>query len=137
MYNMRQKHGGRVLTFDMRSRAKYHQAHIYDSISFPVDLCDEQFFMQWDTTRIANEIIKNKEKLSLFKTRKRLFISIIAGSEDVQTLLQVLPMLFCDEHLIRFKECPIFQGKKIAIEDVILNINDFKFRSSPLEMLFC
>ena len=84
---MRQKHAGRVLTFDMRSRAKYHQAHLVDSISFPVDLCDEKFFIEWNTPKIEKEIIKNKEKLSLFKNRKRLFISVVAGSEELQGLL--------------------------------------------------
>jgi hypothetical protein len=40
-------------------------------------------------------------------------------------------MLFCDEYLIKFKECPVFQGKKIAIEDVILNFNDLNLGSLP------
>ena len=63
MYNLRQKNPGLVLTFDMRSRAKYHQAHLIDSLSFPVDLCDEEFFIKWDPQRIEKEIIKNKVKL--------------------------------------------------------------------------
>ena len=67
MYNMRQNHAGHVLTFDMRSRAKYHAAHIFDSLSFPIDLCDEEFFIKWNPDRIIKEIIRNKEKLTLFK----------------------------------------------------------------------
>lgn len=83
----------------MRSRAKYHAAHIFDSISFPVDLCDEKFFIEWNPETIMKEIIRNKEKLSLFKNRKRQFISIIAGSEDIQSMLKVLPMIFSYEKL--------------------------------------
>jgi hypothetical protein len=70
---------GKMLTFDLRSRMNYHQAHLKDSISFPIDLCDEEFFMKWDVQRIQNDILKNKEKIALFKNRKRLFINIIAG----------------------------------------------------------
>lgn len=103
MYNLRQKHANRMLTFDLRSRAKYHQAHLVDSVSFPIDLCDERFFIDWNAEYIEREIIKNKEKLALFKTRKRLFICVIAGSEEVQDLLQVLPMIFKSEHLERFE----------------------------------
>jgi hypothetical protein len=102
----------------MRSRAAYHAAHLVDSISFPVDLCNEEFFSQWNPSMIEREIIKNKEKLNLFKNRRRMFISIIAGNEELQTLIQVLPMLFKNEHLSRFKECPVYKGKKIALEDV-------------------
>jgi hypothetical protein len=121
MYNMRQKHMGRVLTFDMRSRARYHQAHLLDSVSFPVDLCDEEFFIKWDPQRIEKEIIKNKEKLTLFKNRKRLFISIIAGSEEIQSLLQVVPILFRHEHLMNFEGCPVFRGRRVSMEDVRFN----------------
>jgi len=109
-----------MLTFDMRSRANYHAAHIFDSISFPVDLCSEEFFVKWDPKQIETEIIKNKEKLQLFKNRRRLFISIIAGSEEVQSMLNIMPMLFSDQHIKKFKECPVFMGKKVAMEDVIL-----------------
>lgn len=118
MYNTRQKHAGKVLTFDMRSRANYHAAHIFDSISFPVDLCSEDFFVNWNPKLIETEIIKNKEKLQLFKNRRRLFISIIAGSEEIQSMLNIIPMLFSDQHLKSFKECPVFMGKKVAMEDV-------------------
>jgi hypothetical protein len=83
-----------------------------------VDLCAEEFFVNWDTKHIESEIIKNKEKLQLFKNRRRLFISIIAGSEEVQSMLSILPMLFSDEHIQNFEECPVFQGKKVAMEDV-------------------
>ena len=117
---MRQKHAGKMLTFDMRSRANYHAAHIFDSISFPVDLCSEEFFVKWDPKHIEKEIIKNKEKLQLFKNRRRLFISIIAGSEEVQSMLNIIPMLFSDQHIKQFKECPLFMGKKVAMEDVSL-----------------
>jgi hypothetical protein len=48
-----------------------------------VDLCDESFFIKWDPGRLEREIIKNKEKLALFKNRKRLYINIIAGNEDI------------------------------------------------------
>lgn len=48
-----------------------------DSISFPVDLCDEEFFIKWEVKRIMAEILKNKEKRRLFNERKRLFIKII------------------------------------------------------------
>ena len=107
-----------MLTFDMRTRFNYHQAHIFDSISFPVDLCAEEFFVNWETKHIESEIIKNKEKLQLFKNRRRLFISVIAGSEEVQSMLSILPMLFSDKHIEKFKECPVFHGKKVAMEDV-------------------
>ena len=109
----------------MRSRFNYHSAHIFDSISFPVDLCQEDFFVNWDTKHIETEIIKNKEKLQLFKNRRRLFISIIAGSEEVQSMLQILPMLFSDQHIQKFRECPVFKGKKVAMEDVrnLLRLN--------------
>lgn len=60
----------------------YHQAHLKDSISFPIDLCDEEFFIKWDVNYIQNHILKNKEKKELFKNRKRLFINIIASQED-------------------------------------------------------
>jgi hypothetical protein len=108
----------------MRSRAKYHAAHIFDSVSFPVDLCDERFFVGWDPERIMREIIKNKEKYNLFKNRKRQFISIIAGCEDIQSMLEVLPMIYSYEKMRNFKECPQFKGRRIAIEDVRHNLND-------------
>ena len=54
-------------------------AHLKDSISFPLDMCDEDFFMKWDINLIMNDIIKNKDKLNLFKNRKRIFINIIVG----------------------------------------------------------
>ena len=44
----------------------YHQAHLKDSISFPVDLCDEEFFIKWDIKKILSEILKNKDKKKLF-----------------------------------------------------------------------
>ena len=102
----------------MRSRARYHAAHIFDSLSFPIDLCDEDFFINWDSERITKEIIKNKEKLQLFKTRKRQFISIIAGSEDIASMLEYLPMIYDEEKLRKFTECAHFKGRKAAIEDV-------------------
>ncbi len=52
-----------MLTFDLRSRYNYHQAHIKDSISFPLDLCDEKFFIDWDFDYIIKNILKNKEKI--------------------------------------------------------------------------
>ena len=72
-----------MLTFDLRSGMQYHQAHLKDSISFPIDMCDEEFFVKWDVPKIEKEVIKNKEKLLLFKQRKRLFVNIIAGEEDI------------------------------------------------------
>ena len=71
-------------------------AHLKDSVSFPLDLCDEYFFMKWDTNVIMKDIIKNKEKGLLFKNRKRLFINIIVGQEDIQPLLNLAPMVFHD-----------------------------------------
>ena len=121
MYNIRQKHKRQVLTFDMRSRAHYHAAHLLDSISFPLDLCDEQFFIAWDPARIEHDIIKNKEKNVLFKNRKRMFISIVAANEDIQSLLKLLPMVFSTEHLLKFKECPVFEGRSVSMEDVFLD----------------
>ena len=105
----------------MRSRARYHAAHIFESISFPIDLCDEDFFIHWDPEKITKEIIKNKEKLQLFKQRKRQFISIIAGSEDVASMLEFLPMIFNEEKLRNFTECAHYKGRKAAIEDVSTN----------------
>ena len=102
----------------MRSRARYHAAHIFDSLSFPIDLCDEDFFINWDSERITKEIIKNKEKLQFFKTRKRQFISIIAGSEDIASMLEYLPMIYNEEKLRKFTECAHYKGRKAAIEDV-------------------
>jgi hypothetical protein len=83
-----------------------------------VDLCDESFFIQWDPARLEKEIIKNKEKLCLFKNRRRLYINIIAGNEDVQGLLQVLPIIFSEEHLAKFQNCPVYRGRKVSMEDV-------------------
>lgn len=88
-----------MLTFDLRSRMNYHQAHLKDSLSFPIDLCDEEFFTKWDVNWIEKEIIKNKEKHLLFRSRKRLFINIIAGQQDIQTILFSAGMLFNDQHL--------------------------------------
>ena len=104
----------------MRSRARYHAAHIIDSVSFPIDLCGEDFFVEWDAERIAREIIKNKEKLHLFKMRKRLFITVIAGAtEDIAKILDVMPLIFNDKKMRGFAEgCPHYQGRKTAIEDV-------------------
>ena len=102
----------------MRSRAQYHAAHIIDSVSFPVDLCDENFFIKWDPEAIQKDIIKNKEKSVLFRNRKRMYISIVAGNEEVQALLNVLPMVFSGEHLDRISECPVINGRKGAYEDV-------------------
>ena len=77
MYNHHQ-HLGKMLIFDLRSRWNFHQAHLKDSISFPLDLCDENFFINWDPKYIEG-IIKNAEKNALFKNRKRLFVYIIAA----------------------------------------------------------
>jgi hypothetical protein len=38
----------------------------------------------------------------------------------VQSMLNIMPMLFSDQHIKQFKECPVFMGKKVAMEDVIL-----------------
>jgi hypothetical protein len=105
----------------LRSRARYHAAHIFDSLSFPIDLCDEDFFINWDSERITKEIIKNKDKLQLFKSRKRQFISIIAGSEDIASMLEFLPMIFNEDNLRKFTECAHYKGRKVAIEDVSNN----------------
>lgn len=102
----------------MRSRARYHAAHIFDSLSFPIDLCDEDFFINWDPERITKEIIKNQEKLKLFKTRKRQFISVIAGSEDIKGMLEYLPMIFDEAKFRGFKGCCQYKGRKVALEDV-------------------
>jgi hypothetical protein len=72
-----------MLVFDMRSRYNFHQCHIKDSISFPIDLCNEEFFIKWDTADILKHIIKNKVKQEIFKDRKRLFVYIIAGQNDL------------------------------------------------------
>lgn len=79
MYNNLQHLMGKMLTLDLRSRSNYHMAHLKDSINFPIDLCDEEFFMKWDVNHILKEILKNKEKINLFKNRKRLYINIITG----------------------------------------------------------
>ena len=78
MYNNYQ-HLGRMLVFDLRSRLNFHYGHVIDSLSFPLDLCDENFFINWDPEVVTSKIIKNKEKVNLFKQRKRLFIYIIAS----------------------------------------------------------
>jgi hypothetical protein len=64
---------------DLRSRNNYHQAHIKDSISLPLDLCDEDFFINWDPAKVQGTILKNKIKVNAFKDRKRKFIYLIAG----------------------------------------------------------
>lgn len=106
-----------MLTFDMRSRMNYHQAHLKDSISFPIDLCDEEFFIRWDVNYIQNHILKNKEKQGLFRNRKRLFINIIAAQEDLQTFMFSAGMLFNDQHLKMMQMNPMF-NKKQTLEDV-------------------
>lgn len=82
IYNNTQ-HLGKMLIFDLRSRMNYHDVHLKDSISFPIDLCDEDFFIRWDPNYIQSNIIKNKEKLSLFKSRKRLYVQIIVAQNDI------------------------------------------------------
>ena len=78
----------------MRSRARYHKAHIKDSINFPVDMCDENFFINWDSKNVEKELIKNKQKKQLFINRKRLFIYIIPAEGDIASLTMLLPMIF-------------------------------------------
>jgi len=82
IFNMKQ-HYGKLLVFDLRPRLDYHKAHLKNSLSFPIDLCKEEFFINWDPTRVEREIIKNKEKLNLFRNRKRLFVVIIPSQEDI------------------------------------------------------
>lgn len=108
------------LILDTRSRMNYHQAHLKDSISFPLDLCDEQFFISWDSSYIQNHILKNKEKQNLFKNRKRMYINIVTGHEDIQTLLYQANMLFNDSHLKMMKMNPMF-NKRQTLEDVSIN----------------
>ena len=67
--------------------------------------------MKWDVTKILNEILKNKEKINLFKNRKRLFINIICGQEDLQTILFSATMLFNDGHIKNLQMNPMFNRK--------------------------
>lgn len=109
--------GGKILTLDLRSRMNYHMAHLTDSLSFPIDLCNEEFFVKWDVNHIMKDIIKNKEKLNLFKNRKRLFIYIIAGDTDVYSQLQNISAVFSTPYLEILKNNPTL-GNKQALEDV-------------------
>eukprot|EP00347_Sterkiella_histriomuscorum_P011202 403373359 len=118
MFNHQQGSNGKMLTFDMRSRMNYHQAHLKDSISFPIDLCDEEFFIRWDVNYIQNHILKNKEKQSLFRNRKRLFVNIIAGQEDIQTIMFQAGMLFNEQHMKMMQINPMF-NKKQSLEDIL------------------
>lgn len=68
-----------MLVFDLRSRLNFHYGHVVDSLSFPLDLCDENFFINWDPENVINKLIRNKEKINLFKNRKRLFVHIVAS----------------------------------------------------------
>lgn len=106
IFNSSQHSSGKILTFDMRSCMNYHQVHLKDSISFPIDLCDENFFINWDINHIQSTAIKNKEKLSLFKNRKRLFINVIAAENDVQMLLFKCTKLFKTENLAEHSNLP-------------------------------
>ena len=72
-----------MLVFDLRSRLNFHYGHVLDSLSFPLDLCDEKFFINWDPEHVVGKLLKNKEKVGLFKNRKRLFINIIASQNDI------------------------------------------------------
>lgn len=72
-----------MLVFDLRSRLNYHHAHLKDSISFPIDLCDERFFINWDPSHIEKNILKNKEKIQRFRNRKRLYVKLIVAQEDI------------------------------------------------------
>jgi hypothetical protein len=98
MYNNIQ-HLGRVLVFDLRSRLNFHYGHVADSLSFPLDLCDEKFFVNWDPEHVTSKLIKNKEKVNLFKSRKRLFVYIIASQNDIQQLVYTMGMVFNDMNL--------------------------------------
>ncbi|CDW90752.1 dual specificity catalytic domain containing protein [Stylonychia lemnae] len=123
MFNNQQSIG-KMLTFDLRSRMNYHQAHLKDSISFPIDLCDEEFFIKWDVNYIQNHILKNKEKKDLFRNRKRLFINIIGCQEDFQTIIFQSPMLFNESHMKMLKMNPMF-NKKQSLEDILSLRNAF------------
>ena len=90
---------GKVLILDLRSRLNYHYSHIIHSLNFPIDLCDENFFIEWNSESICKKIIKNKEKVNLLKSRKRLFIYIIASHYDISALFQGAGQLFNDEYM--------------------------------------
>lgn len=92
-----------MLVFDLRSRSNFHCGHIIDSLSFPLDLCDENFFINWDPEFVASQVLKNKEKLNLFKNRKRLFVHLIASQNDVENIIYSIGMVFNDTNLKAFQ----------------------------------
>ena len=77
----------------MRSMRQFHYSHFESSINFPVDKCDDQFFINWDPQSVLNNWIKNAGKRALFEGRRRSFVFIIASSNDITHFLDKLPKI--------------------------------------------
>lgn len=67
------------LIFDTRSKYQYHLSHIPHSINLPLDLCNDDFFLNWNDGSKVH--IKNAYKRKLFESRKRAYVYIICSSE--------------------------------------------------------
>lgn len=102
--NQQQNLAGKILVLDTRSRLQYHISHFENSISFPIDYCTDDFFINWNAKYVLDKILKNKTKKELFDKRKRMYVFIIASSNDISNYLDKLPRLYDFEALERYSK---------------------------------
>ena len=78
----------------MRSMVQYHSCHLMNSINFPIDHCDDDFFLNFDCADIIKNVIRNPDKKKLFEKRKRLFVYVIGSQTDITYFIPNLHKLF-------------------------------------------
>ena len=92
-------------------------SHFENSISFPIDYCTDEFFINWNGKHIQEKILRNKVKKELFEQRKRKYVFIIASSNDISNYLDKLPKLTDSEALDRYVQQHI--GNRSIIENLL------------------
>lgn len=77
------QNSGKILVFDLRSRADFDKSHLENSINIPLDEFDFEFFEKFDENKIANLVTDDTVKSMVLKY-KRYFIVIIMSETRIQ-----------------------------------------------------
>eukprot|EP00347_Sterkiella_histriomuscorum_P021041 403335488 len=115
--NQMQNLQGKILVIDTRSLYQYHLSHLENSINFPVDLCNDEFFTKFNPKQICDTIIKNKFKKELFDQRRRMYVFIIASQNEITHYLEKLPKVFDPEALAPYIEK--YKNNKEVVENLV------------------
>lgn len=68
----------------------------------PIDKCEDDYFINWNPTEIVNKYIKNPVKKALFESRRRVYVYIIASSNDITFYADKFPRVFDTEALGKY-----------------------------------